>query len=82
MQRVVEGYGLPERHRSGRIFVVTPRASATGGPPQRSIDRDEPAMVVWYNLPLNGEWSDLTATFRLEPRDATTDIVLQEIHVF
>jgi len=82
MQRVVEGYGLPEPHRSGRIFRVTPRASATGGPPERSIDREEAYTVVWYNIPLNGEWSDLTATLRLEPCDAATDITLEEIHVF
>jgi hypothetical protein len=31
---------------------------------------------------LNGEWSDLTVTFRVEETSRGTDLVLQEIHVF
>jgi hypothetical protein len=37
---------------------------------------------VRYDLPLNGEWSDLTATFRVEDVDGSVDLVLEEIHVF
>jgi len=86
MRSVVQGYGLPEPHRSGTVFTVTPRASALGGPPQRIVDRDavrpHSLAEVWYDLPLNGEWSDLTATFRVEPRGDGSAVVLQEIHVF
>jgi hypothetical protein len=86
MLSVVQGYGLPEPHQSGTVFAVTPRASALGGPPQRIVDRDavppHSLAEVWYDLPLNGEWSDLTATFRVEPRGDGSAVVLQEIHVF
>lgn len=86
MRSVVQGYGLPEPHRSGTEFKVTPRASALGGPPQRVVHRDDvrPGSLAeaWYDLPLNGEWSDLTATFRIEPRRKGSVVVLQEIHVF
>lgn len=86
MREVINGYGLPEPRGDGRVFVVTSRQSAVGGPPQRIVDRDEiqpPAIAeVWYDLPLNGEWSDLTATFRIENREQGCIVILQEIHVF
>src|SRR3954454_6358000 len=67
MRSVVQGYGLPEPHPNGIVFVVTSRASALGGPPRRIVDRNAVTPValaeIWYDLPLNGEWSDLTATF-------------------
>ena len=86
IRAVVQGYGLPEPHHSGMVFAVTPRESAKGGPPQRIVDREHvgPNVVaeVWYDLPLNGEWSDLTCTFRVEPRDDGCVVILQEVHVF
>jgi hypothetical protein len=86
MRKVVQGYGLPEPHRSGVVFSVTPRQLASGGPPKRKVERQAvcpPAFAAaWYDLPLNGEWSDLTTTFRVEPCDGGSKIVLQEIHVF
>ena len=86
MRTVVAGYGSPEPHRSGKVFVVTSRESALGGPPQRVVDREavhpHALAEVWHDLPLNGEWSDLTVTFRVEPRDDGSAVILQEIHVF
>jgi hypothetical protein len=86
MRSVIHGYGLPEPHPCGTVFSVTSRQSALGGPPRRTVDRDAicPGALaeVWYDLPLNGQWSDLTATFRIEPRDNGSVVVLQEIHVF
>lgn len=85
---VIHGYGLPEPHPSGVRFQVTPRAEADGNgrPHYREVDRGaargEVVAEVWHDLPLNGEWSDLTATFRLERRGARLELVLQEIHVF
>jgi hypothetical protein len=85
MRSVVEGYGLPEPHPGGEVFAVTPRKSATGGPPQRIVDRDavrkKALAEVLYDLPLNGEWSDLTATFRVERQGKGSVVILQEIHV-
>jgi hypothetical protein len=86
MRAVVAGYGMPAPHRSGTVFRVTSRDTATGEPHHRTIYRHEipaPAVAeIWYDLPLNGAWSDLTATFRVETRGATSAVVLQEIHVF
>lgn len=88
IESVIHGYGLPEPHPSGVRFVVTARdqAHTRGRPFHRVVDRDvvrESAVAeVWYDLPLNGQWSDLTATFRLERDGARLHLVLQQIHVF
>lgn len=86
IRAVVEGYGLPEPHPCGEIFKVTARQTATGKQHYRTVDRtDIPASSiaeVWYDLPLNGEWSDLTVTFRVESRGDATVLVLEQIHVF
>jgi hypothetical protein len=67
---VIAGYGLPTPHPSGEAFAVTPRARAEGTPADRAVDpearRPGALAEVRYSLPLNDEWSDLTATFGLE----------------
>jgi hypothetical protein len=86
MRMVIEGYGLPEPRRDRRVFHVTDRQTATGKPPQRIVDREDPRppsfAEVWYDLPLNGEWSDLTATFRVERHGQDSVVTLEQIHVF
>ena len=83
LEAVIAGYGLPEPHPSGTVFRVRPRNSATGGPPARNVDRDTGgAPQIEHSLPLNGEWSDLSATFRVESRGNSSAIVLEEVHVF
>lgn len=83
IEAVIQGYGLPEPAHDGP-FVVTARLSASGQP-RVIIERDEAAddvlAHVSYDLPLNGEWSDLTATFVVERRPSGAVIVLHEIHV-
>lgn len=70
---VVQGYGSSEPYPCGTVFNVTPRARALGGPPQRTVDRSvvrpHSLAEVLYDLPLNGKWSDLTATLRVEQRE-------------
>ena len=82
----IAGYGLREPRSDGRVFAVTDRASAVGRGPRRTVDRDSVPpgsfAFVEYDLPLNGEWSDLTATFRLERRENHSEAILEEIHVF
>lgn len=77
---VVQGYGSPEPYPCGTVFNVTQRATARGGPPQRIVDRDvvrpHSLAEVLYDLPLNGKWSDLTATFRVEQRGEGSAVVL------
>lgn len=86
MRSVVAGYGLPEPHPSGEVFAVTARVPADGGPPDVEVLRSGvplPAIAeIWHALPLNGSWSDLTATFVAVPRDQGCVLVLHEIHVF
>jgi len=83
---VVAGYGSPEPHPSGEVFRVTSRATARGRAHYREIDRQvvPPGAIaaVRHDLPLNGEWSDLTATFRVESRADGAALILEEIHVF
>ena len=85
MRAVIEGYGLPEREEDEPAHAVTDRRTALGGPPQQEIERDSvtPGAIaeIIHDLPLDGSWSDLTATFRLEEREFGFAVVLQEIHV-
>jgi hypothetical protein len=77
---------LAEPHPSGQRFAVTDRLSAAGQPASREVTREyiPPGAVAWvrHDLPLNGEWSDLTATFRVERGVAGLDLILMDIHVF
>ena len=86
IRTVIEGYGHTEPHPSGEVFKVTDRKSAAGKPFHREVERteisDSSLAEVRYDLPLNGEWSDLTATFRIQMLDASPIIILEEIHVF
>ncbi|GAA4650403.1 hypothetical protein GCM10023116_26860 [Kistimonas scapharcae] len=58
---------------------------AAGNIGQRFVDRcvgPEGCLgFVYYELPLNGEWSDLTANFRIERKGKDRYLVLEEIHV-
>ena len=88
IRQVIEGYGLPESHPAGP-FRVTPLTDAKGGPrPRHEIDRYDKAAPsgaiaeAWFDLPLNGEWSDLTATFAVYPIGDELVLCLNEIHVF
>jgi hypothetical protein len=82
---VIEGYGLPDPHPRGP-FRVTARADARKGPePRRVVERARDADVlgrVEVDLPLNGAWSDLTATFAIRRCPGGIALVLHEIHVF
>lgn len=85
IQKSIEGYGLPESHPRGP-FRVTSAASAKGSL-HREVTRgdDVPSGVVacvCHDLPLNGEWSDLSVTFRFEHHENAVRAVLEEIHVF
>jgi hypothetical protein len=86
IERVIDGYGLPEPHPSGVRYAVTDRAAARGTPRLRHVDREgvrSPVIArVEHDLPLNGEWSDLTASFRVEQTVEGVKIFLEEIHVY
>jgi hypothetical protein len=60
--------------------------AAASGPPRRWVARQnlpEGALAyVEHDLPLNGEWSDLTATFVLRGSGKVAVLELNEVHVF
>jgi hypothetical protein len=93
LQRTIAGYGHPEP--AERIHKVTPLASARYYPgtepvhnpwPRHEVDRNtlpdgEPFISVWFDMPLDGYWSDVTATFDLDRDGETLVLVLDMIHV-
>ena len=83
IETVVRNYGSIEPMPDGRTFRVTPLAAATGGPsPRHEVDRNgADTGFIWFDLPLNGAWSDLTATFTFLPADGSIVIVLDDLHV-
>lgn len=87
IRQVIEGYGLPEPHPRGPFQVTSPD-HATGEPREYIVERyDEPSAAgaigeVRFDLPLNGEWSDLTATLAIYPVQGRLVLCLNEIHVF
>lgn len=92
IRTVVSNYGGVEPLGDGSTCRVTPLDSAQGGPTPRHVvaRRTVPADAsgardlgaVWFDLPLDGEWSDLTATFEIVSEEDELHLVLNEIHVF
>lgn len=92
MESVVNGYGLPYEG-NGTKYEVTDPATAIGQSYDfdilfydpngvvHSIEGRERVGEVWYNLPLNGEWSDLTVTFDLVRTQDGTYLELNDIHI-
>ena len=88
IRSVIAGYGLP--HEPGDHEHRVSKISGTkGGASSRwQVDRwhdAEPSNrigLVSIDLPLDGEWSDLTATFEILQLDNHLVLVLNEIHVF
>ncbi len=92
IREVIAGYGLPEPAQDGLVHVVTPIDSCCGGPSPRFRVRrfDKPKVLgggvatigdVHFDLPLDGEWSDLTAIFWIERNADGVYLVLDQIHV-
>ncbi len=72
-------------HQPGAVpGKVTPLETATGGlPPRHNVDRSPGAAegFVWFDLPINGQWSDLTATFDVLRHGDALVLRLQDIHI-
>lgn len=86
IEQVIRNYGSIDPFPDGRTFEVTPLATATGDlTPCHEVQRDDEheasSGYIWFDLPLNGEWSDLTATFEFRPLDDSLVLVLDQIHV-
>jgi hypothetical protein len=86
LRAVVENYGSPAPRRDGRRVQVTPIETAGGGPaPRHEVDREavspDEVASVWFDLPLNGEWSDLTALLSVRADGDALVLRLDDLHV-
>ena len=94
LEQVINGYGLPYANDGSPKCKVTDwsTASGTGSKRYKEINffdtsraHFNPQFIVtgdiYYDLPIDSVWSDLTATFKiLQSKDFTT-LELNEIHV-
>ena len=82
---VITNYGSIEPHQDGRTFKVTSLRMATGEfTPYHEceITRDaETSGNIWIDLPLNGQWSDLTAILDFHAINGEIVLHLNDIHV-
>lgn len=79
----ITNYGSDQPLTDGRRMTVTPIESARGRQtPYQDVTRfeDRPPMIE-FDLPLDGEWSDLTAIFDLIDVDGRWAFALQDLHV-
>ncbi len=87
LAKVIRNYGSIDPMADGSTYAVTPLESALGGPtPRHKVSRyDKPSGArvgdVWFDVPLNGAWSDLTVTFDLDLRDGRLHLVLDDVLV-
>ena len=92
MRTVIQNYGTIEPMADGSTCRVTLLDTAEGGPnPRHVVERcsatpdthgAQKIGSVQFDLPLDGQWSDLTATFEILSDDEALHLVLNEIHVF
>ena len=93
MRIVVQNYGSIDPMADGSVYRVTSLDDATGDTvPEHEVDwmtypraisnkKELTVGHVWFDLPLNGEWSDLTATFEIRRSGDLLHLVLNDIHV-
>ena len=79
MKTVIQNYGSAHPRSDGKRFKVTTSAGAPGRRPHHHVRRD--LAEVWFDLPLNGAWSDLTATFDIVRHRRGLTLRLDDIHV-
>jgi hypothetical protein len=97
LKDVINGYGLPWSSVGGAVHVVSDR-SVTEATETRLYEHvelyTEPLPVhhrvrgwsfigtAWFDLPLDGQWSDLTAAFDIVRAGDHAFLELDEVHVF
>ena len=93
MRSVIQNYGSIVPMADGSLYHVTSLADTTGESiPRHEVERmTQPRPVpnteesvighVFFELPLNGEWSDLAATFEVRMSKERLHLVLNDIHV-
>jgi hypothetical protein len=90
LRRYVGNYGSWDPWPDGRTWEITPVDSARAPDDQPNFqphadlirfDADPRSGSAELDLPLNGEWSDLTAQFEFEPVGDGTGLSLYDLHV-
>lgn len=88
LRRWISNYGWHDPMKDGSTYHVTSCQSAVGWETHYQIvNQSNPPNAsgftgdVMYTLPLNGEWSDLTALFSIFSREGFLVLQLDDIHV-
>lgn len=86
LRNVLRNYGFIEPHPKGTTFSVTPIGTAAGDGPRFSVTwfdkpTGSPVGYARYDLPLNGEWSDVTASFDILETPEGLTLALDDVHV-
>lgn len=74
------GCRFMSRHPEG-IRWTDPDELGEGGCPDVYLDDERNRYQVDHDVPLNGEWSDLTAQFEFHRRPGAYAVVLHDLHV-
>lgn len=80
VRTLIKNYGWIEPHPSGVAFKVTPLEGEGRAVLMRFEDERHIGHLI-FDLPLNGEWSDVSAIFDLLIVDNALVFQLQDIHV-
>ena|SRR5215831_1817862 len=82
LRSVISNYGSVQPRTDHMAFRVTARDAARGEPaPRHHVDRRNNRIAVWFDLPLNDAWSDLTATFDVVENSGGLVLRLDDVHV-
>ena len=81
IRKIIQSYG--EENSSQR---ATLEAAATDIHQRKNVDRWDDAPnrslgEVWYDLGIDGQASDLTATFTIRERDGGLVLILNDVHL-
>jgi hypothetical protein len=86
---VIQNYGSVESRDDGKTFAVTPIATAVGAGPRFDVTWFEKPLGYGsgasvgharYDLPLNGQWSDVTASFDIVDTAEGLALALDDVH--
>ncbi len=88
IRSVIAGYGHPHELGAHEYRISKISETRGGTSPRWEVDRWQDAKpssrvgFISFGLPLDGEWSDLTATFEILQNQDHLVLVLNDIHVF
>jgi hypothetical protein len=90
---VIRNHGSVQPREDGRVFSVTPIAAAAGEGPRFEVVWHDPPVTnrldyapnllahARYDLPLDAQWGDVTATFEVVDLAEGVVLALDDVHV-